>query len=152
MEQADDPATGTRGDAVTSRTAVILQSNYIPWRGYFDLIRLADVFIILDVVQYTKNDWRNRNRIKTRTGPTWLTIPVSYALSDAPAIDEVRVPDPRWSTKHVKSLTQNYTRAGFFDQTAAWLFPALEGNAPENRLSTGPPSKETSTSTPSDRC
>ena len=57
-------------------TLLISQSNYIPWRGYFDLIAAADVFIILDDVQYTHQDWRNRNQIKTRNGPTWITIPV----------------------------------------------------------------------------
>ena len=49
----------------------ILQSNYIPWKGYFDIIRHADVFVIYDEVQYTKNDWRNRNLIKTANGTEW---------------------------------------------------------------------------------
>ena len=57
----------------------ILQSNYIPWRGYFDIIGSVDEFLIYDSAQYTKNDWRNRNRIKTANGPTWLTIPVATA-------------------------------------------------------------------------
>jgi hypothetical protein len=57
-------------------TAVVLQSSYIPWRGYFDLIHDADVFVFYDDVQYTVNDWRNRNRIKTANGVVWLTIPV----------------------------------------------------------------------------
>ena len=55
----------------------ILQSNYIPWKGYFDIIRRSDVFVIYDEVQYTKNDWRNRNLIKTNNGTQWITIPVS---------------------------------------------------------------------------
>ena len=54
----------------------ILQSNYIPWKGYFDIIQKSDVFVIYDEVQYTKNDWRNRNLIKTPNGLEWLTIPV----------------------------------------------------------------------------
>ena len=54
----------------------ILQSNYIPWKGYFDLINMVDEFIIYDDVQYTKNDWRNRNKIKTSQGIQWLSIPV----------------------------------------------------------------------------
>ena len=57
-------------------TAAILQSNYIPWKGYFDIIKMADVFVFYDEVQYTKNDWRNRNQIKTPNGLSWLTIPV----------------------------------------------------------------------------
>ena len=54
----------------------VVQSNYIPWKGYFDLIRSVDAFILYDDVQYTRSDWRNRNKIKTRDGQTtWLTVP-----------------------------------------------------------------------------
>jgi len=63
------------------RRVAILQSNYIPWKGYFDLIRAVDLFIVLDEVQFTKNDWRNRNRIKTPAGPRWLSIPVATAAN-----------------------------------------------------------------------
>ena len=56
----------------------IVQSNYIPWKGYFDLMRSVDEFVLFDDVQYTRRDWRNRNRIKTARGPAWLTIPVSW--------------------------------------------------------------------------
>jgi WbqC-like protein family len=120
---------------IMSKTIVILQSNYIPWRGYFDLIRQADIFIFLDVVQFTKNDWRNRNRIKTPTGPQWLTIPVRHKLSTMTAIDETLVADPRWSDKHIKTLTQNYSRAGAFAQEAPWLFEQLSSLAHEELLS-----------------
>lgn len=56
----------------------ILQSNYNPWKGYFDLIALADIFVIYDEVQYTKNDWRNRNHIITLQVVQWITIPVKH--------------------------------------------------------------------------
>ncbi|MDE5878487.1 MAG: WbqC family protein, partial [Desulfovibrio sp.] len=59
----------------------IIQSNYIPWRGYFDFIHSVDLFIFHDTIQYTKQDWRNRNRIKTNSGDKWLTIPVHYKNS-----------------------------------------------------------------------
>ena len=59
--------------------AVVLQSNYLPWKGYFDLIHDADVFVFYDEVQYTKNDWRNRNRIYSKNGLQWLTIPIAKA-------------------------------------------------------------------------
>ena len=59
------------------RKIAILQSNYIPWKGYFDIISKVDEFIFYDEVQYTKHDWRNRNRIKTSNGLIWLTIPVN---------------------------------------------------------------------------
>ena len=69
-------------EAAMTRRVAIIQSNYIPWRGYFDLIDDVDVFIFYDDVQYTKNDWRNRNRIKTPQGPPWLTVPVGAASID----------------------------------------------------------------------
>ena len=71
----------------------ILQSNYVPWKGYFDLIASVDEFIIYDDVQYTKNDWRNRNQIKTPTGRQWLTIPVCQGLDQT--IREVEIANPR---------------------------------------------------------
>ncbi|MET2823289.1 WbqC family protein, partial [Mycobacterium tuberculosis] len=58
------------------KKVAIVQSNYIPWRGYFDLIAFVDEFIIYDDMQYTKRDWRNRNRIKTSQGLQWITVPV----------------------------------------------------------------------------
>ena len=74
----DDPnsSTGSAAVAAGTKTVAIVQSNYIPWKGYFDLIDRVDEFILYDDVQYTRRDWRNRNRIKTRQGPRWLTIPV----------------------------------------------------------------------------
>jgi len=95
--------------------AVILQSNYIPWKGYFDLIYDADVFVFYDCVQYTKNDWRNRNRIYTRNGKQWLTIPVA-AEAVKGAIDEVKLTDSRWQQQHHRALVLGYKRAPFFHQ------------------------------------
>lgn len=90
----------------------ILQSNYIPWKGYFDLINSVDEFIILDEMQYTKNDWRNRNRIKTIQGILWLTIPVrSECLSQK--INETQIAKP-WGFKHWKTLTMAYAKAPCF--------------------------------------
>lgn len=91
----------------------ILQSSYIPWKGYFDIIRAVDHFILYDDVQYTKNDWRNRNRIKTATGLCWLTIPVHLGGRFGQAIKDVEVADPRWAVKHWKSLTTHYAKARF---------------------------------------
>lgn len=91
----------------------VLQSNYIPWKGYFDLIHDADLFIFYDDVQYTKNDWRNRNRIKTRDGTLWLTVPVGDRLNRL--VCETEIHDARWSAKHWKSLQQWYAKAPFFD-------------------------------------
>jgi len=100
---------------------VVLQSNYIPWKGYYDLIHDADIFIYYDEVQYTKNDWRNRNRIYTKNGLQWLTIPIS---TDAVKlkISEVEIKDPRWQDLHYKTLSLGYAKAPFFHQ----LKPLLE--------------------------
>ncbi len=111
----------------------ILQSNYIPWKGYFDLIASVDAFLFYDEVQYTKNDWRNRNRIKTPQGTQWLTIPVGDAIHrriDAVAIREAGCGDAHW-----RRLAANYARAAHFRAVAAWLEP-LYRDRPWTHLST----------------
>ncbi len=93
----------------------ILQSNYIPWKGYFDIIRQVDEFIFYDEVQYTKNDWRNRNKIKTPQGPQWITIPVRQ-LSLSQKISETFISQDNWAEKHWKSISLNYCKAPFFNE------------------------------------
>lgn len=96
------------------KKVAILQSNYIPWKGYFDIINQVDEFIFYDDVQYTKNDWRNRNKIKTLNGPIWLTIPVRQEnLSQK--INETKVSQDNWAEKHWKSISLNYSKAANFD-------------------------------------
>ncbi|MEC5291371.1 WbqC family protein [Aurantimonas sp. C2-3-R2] len=104
---------------------VIIQSNYLPWRGYFDLLRQADQVILFDSVQYTRRDWRNRNKIKTAEGATWLTIPVETKGKYLEAIDHIRVSDANWSDKHRRTIEMAYRRAPGFDDAAPWLFDAL---------------------------
>ena len=117
------------------RRSFIVQSNYLPWRGYFDLIRRADELILLDSVQYTRRDWRNRNIIKTPAGPQWITVPVEAKGQYYAAIDEVRVDDPGFAAKHVRAIELNYRKAAAFKETAPWLFDLLleagRGAAPE---------------------
>ena len=97
----------------------ILQSNYIPWKGYFDLIGKVDEFVFYDCVQYTKNDWRNRNRIVTSSGLIWLTIPVKVP-SLSSVINDIKVADHRWATKHWKTIVQNYSgKPGYFEFSEA---------------------------------
>lgn len=84
----------------------ISQSNYIPWKGYFDFINSVDEFVLLDDVQYTRRDWRNRNKIKTEHGLKWLTIPVSAEFDDK--ICEVKTADREWPEKHWSTLRHNY--------------------------------------------
>jgi hypothetical protein len=118
-----------------AKTAVILQSNYLPWRGYFDLMRRCEVFILYDMVQYTDRDWRNRNVIKTPTGSQWITLPVHHSLKAPVSIDETVVADPHWATKHVNVIKQNYKRARAFGEISPWLFQLLESLAAEPLLS-----------------
>ena len=93
----------------------IHQPQYLPWLGYFDKIRRADVFCFLDNVQYKKNDWQNRNRIKTAHGWQWLTVPVHYRYPQK--ICEVTVNNTgNWKNKHLQALISNYSRAPFFSQ------------------------------------
>lgn len=101
--------------------AAVVQSNYIPWKGYFDLIAAVDEFVLYDDVQFTKNDWRNRNRIKTPQGVQWLSVPVGQRLDRL--IREVELPHVRWQTQHWKSIELNYRRAPYFRETADWLAP-----------------------------
>jgi hypothetical protein len=115
------------------RRVAILQSNYIPWKGYFDLIKGVDVFIIYDVAQFTKNDWRNRNRIKSPGGPAWLTIPVVHRFGQA--IEETEVSDPRWAARHWKTIVQSYARAPHFTELKEWAQQLYLEAAAERRLS-----------------
>jgi len=91
----------------------ILQSNYIPWKGYFDLINMVDEFVLYDDVQFTKNDWRNRNVIKTSQGPKWLTIPVKKENLDQ-RIRDTKISDSRWQKKHWSTISQSYARSAYF--------------------------------------
>lgn len=103
----------------------ILQSNYVPWKGYFDLIRSVDEFILYDSAQYTKNDWRNRNQIKSPAGKLWLTLPVRRTRSDQP-IDQVLLSDSRVLRKHLETFRQNYARARSIEYADAMLRPLFE--------------------------
>jgi hypothetical protein len=97
------------------KRVAIVQSCYIPWKGYFDLVNLVDEFILYDDRQYTRRDWRNRNRIKTPQGTQWLTIPVEVKGRYHQRIDETLVSDPDWAERHWKTLQHAYAAAPCFD-------------------------------------
>jgi hypothetical protein len=99
--------------------AAVLQSNYLPWRGYFDLIHDVDVFVFYDDVQYTVNDWRNRNRVKTPNGVVWITIPIGN--QNDRRICDVEIRDRAWARKHWLTIEQSYQRAPHFDRLAPFL-------------------------------
>ena len=96
------------------KKAAIVQSCYIPWKGYFDIINGVDEFILYDDVQYTRRDWRNRNRIKTANGPAWLTIPVEVKGKYFQSIRETVVSEPSWNRQHWKSILHSYARSKHF--------------------------------------
>lgn len=112
----------------------ILQSNYIPWKGYFDLIAAVDEFIIYDEMQYTKNDWRNRNKVKSKNGIEWLTIPVKMD-SISQKIDETKVFDKKWFKKHQSTLQTNYAKASCFNETKDFVFGLYEKAESKDKLS-----------------
>ena len=103
------------------RRVAISQSNYIPWKGYFDLMHMVDEFVLFDTAQYTRRDWRNRNRIKTHAGPAWLTIPVVVKGRYLQMIQETEISDPSWNDSHWKTLVHNYARATHFDTYRSWF-------------------------------
>ena len=115
------------------KTVVITQSNYIPWRGYFDLIRQADAFVIFDTVQYTRHDWRNRNQIKTRTGLQWLTVPIRSEFGQS--IDHTQIAGAGWMDKHIRTIDYAYRAAPAFGEISPWLFALMREAAAKPLLS-----------------
>lgn len=97
-----------------SKKVAISQSNYIPWKGYFDLINSVDEFILYDDMQYTKRDWRNRNLIKSPSGLIWLTIPVQVKGKYLQKIKDTIVIDRQWAQDHWRSIVHNYSKANWF--------------------------------------
>jgi hypothetical protein len=94
------------------KTVAILQSNYLPWKGYFQIIDESDVFVFYDDVQYTKNDWRNRNIVKTAKGPVWITVPVLRAGRAGQRILDAQInPSVPWARSHRRTIEQSYARA-----------------------------------------
>lgn len=112
----------------------ILQSNYIPWKGYFDMINRVDEFVLYDDMQYTRRDWRNRNKIYTQNGPTWLSIPVDVKGKYFQKINETKVSDLNWPKKHWPTIQQNYSKAKHFKDYNE-LFEELFLNCTEEYLS-----------------
>lgn len=105
------------------KKVAIVQSNYIPWKGYFDMIAAVDEFILYDDMQYTRRDWRNRNQIKTPQGVQWLTVPVQVKGKYHQKIRDTGIDGSDWALAHWKALAQNYRRAPHFEEIAAWLEP-----------------------------
>lgn len=104
--------------------AGIIQSNYLPWRGYLDFIDDCDVFIFYDDVQFSKGSWRNRNRIKTPRDVQWLTVPVLYRFGQS--IGDTRIDNGQaWVRRHIDLITASYSSAPYFRPFADQLFEIL---------------------------
>jgi hypothetical protein len=99
-----------------AKRVAIIQSNYIPWKGYFDMINMVDEFVLFDDTQYTRRDWRNRNKIKTAQGASWLTIPVEVKGKYFQAIKDTRVSENDWAEKHWRTIAHSYARAPHFKE------------------------------------
>lgn len=106
----------------------ILQSNYIPWIGYFDLIASVDIFILYDDMQYTRRDWRNRNQIKTPQGVQWLTVPIQVKGQYKQLIKHAVIDGDGWASTHWKTIIQNYSKAPYFSDISKWLEPLYLSN------------------------
>lgn len=104
------------------RRIAILQPGYLPWLGYFDQLARVDLFVHYDDVQYTRRDWRNRNRIKGPGGPQWLTVPVAVKGRYDVLIRDVPIADADWTRLHLATLRHCYARAPHFDL----VYPRLE--------------------------
>lgn len=118
-----------------AKSVAIVQSNYLPWKGYFDLIHAVDEFILFDDVQYTRRDWRNRNLVKTKDGTAWLTVPVKTTGNYLAPIKTIEVDGQGWRERHWRALLACYSRAPHFDHHRE-TFERLYGEGDEALLST----------------
>jgi len=116
------------------KKVIITQSNYIPWKGYFDSINIADEFVLYDDMQYTRRDWRNRNQIKTKDGVKWLTIPVEVKGKYSQKINETKISDKSWAKVHWETIHHSYAKAKYFNEYKN-IFEELYLNCNEEYLS-----------------
>ena len=124
-----------REPAPNRKRIAVVQSCYVPWKGFFDLIAAVDEFVLYDDAQYTRRDWRNRNRIKTADGLQWLTIPLHVKGLYLAAIKDMTVADRSWAGRHWKRVVDSYRRAYCFDEFAGRMESLYEQAGKISRLS-----------------
>src|SRR6184192_3437498 len=118
---------GMTNTSTSHRTLAVLQPGYLPWLGFFDQLQRSDVFVYYDDVQYDKHGWRNRNRIKSPSGPHWLTVPVRHSGLGWPPISAVEIESGApWARKHLGTIRQCYARAPYTDRYLAELGELLQ--------------------------
>ena len=108
----------------TGKTIAITQSNYMPWKGYFDIIAASDEIVLFDEVQYTRADWRNRNKIVTNGATQWLTVPVMVSGNYRQPINATRIADQKWALRHWSTVRHSYRQSAHFAEWAP-VFEAL---------------------------
>src|SRR5258708_24715279 len=101
---------------MSGNTVVVVPPHYTTGKGPLALSAAADELILYDDMQYTRRDWRNRNKIKTPAGPLWLTVPVEVKGKYSQTIRETRVADMGWPEVHWRTIQHNYARATYFRQ------------------------------------
>lgn len=100
---------------------MITQSNYIPWKGFFDSIAAVDCYVVFDEMQYTKRDWRNRNKIKTDQGLKWMTVPVEVKGKFYQKINETKLANQDWQKSHLGQLKHHYKNSKCFNEIFPWI-------------------------------
>lgn len=121
----------------TPKRVAIIQSCYIPWKGYFDVINGVDAFVLYDTCQFTRRDWRSRNTIKTPQGSVFLTVPVKSKGNYNAPISAIEIAEPKWVDKHLASLRHSYGRAPFFKDVwpcVSALYDAVRGKTLLSRV------------------
>jgi hypothetical protein len=111
----------------------IVQSCYVPWKGFFDLIGRCDVYVIYDTADFSKGHWHNRNRIKRAEGNPWLTIPVKTAHRLGQPLDEVMVAGP-WAESHWSTIERAYAGTSFFATESGAILKLFEALSTELSL------------------
>ena len=109
----------------------ITQSNYLPWKGYFEIIKFVDEFIFLDEVQFTRRDWRNRNLIRNAEKKVWITLPVKSKGNYKEIISKIQVSNNNWRSSHLKIIESHYSKSEYFEETYKFVkncFDKLDTN------------------------
>jgi hypothetical protein len=106
------------------RIVSIHQPAYLPWLGYLDRIRRSDVFVFLDNVQFQRNSFQNRNKVRTARGWTWLTVPLLTKGHTKSVLTDIEIDaNQPWQRKHLATISQSYAGAPFRDRVMSWLAP-----------------------------
>ncbi len=113
----------------------IAQPTYLPWLGYFDLLDQVDRFVLLDNVQFEKQSWQQRNRIKTPAGLQWLTVPVVFRGRLGQHIADVEIREPDFWRDHLRAIELNYRRAPFFERYFGEVSEQIRSHAAHRNLS-----------------